>query len=344
MNNTPKILEIDNLRTYFESDEGTAKAVDGVSFTICENRVLGVIGESGCGKSVTAHSILRLIPSPPAKLAGGRILFYPRRTEHEQATSPIDLLTLNPKGEEIRNIRGKDIGMIFQEPMTSFGPLHTIGDQITETILAHESVNMSEARERTISLLKRVGIPNPDKRVDDYPHKFSGGMRQRAMIAMALSCSPRLLIADEPTTAIDVTVQAQILDLLGELRESTGMAILLITHNLTVVSELADEIMVMYMGKVMERAPTDEIFSNPMHPYTLGLMRSIPVLDGPVVRLEPITGSVPSLLNLPTGCVFNTRCNKCMAGLCNGAKSPELTEVKPGHWVSCFLYDGGIRK
>jgi peptide/nickel transport system ATP-binding protein len=335
-----KLIEIKNLRVHFDVDEGTAKAVDGVSFDIGENRVLGVIGESGCGKSVTAHSILRIVPSPPARMAGGQILFHPRSNGGVQAP-PVDLLTLDPKGEDIRKIRGKEIGMIFQEPMTSFGPLHTIGDQIMETIITHDRTSKAEARTRTIELLRRVGIPNPEKWVDDYPHKFSGGMRQRAMIAMALSCSPRLLIADEPTTAIDVTVQAQILELLRELKEATGMAILLITHNLAVVSELADEIVVMYMGRVMERAPAEELFNNPLHPYTIGLLHSIPVLDGPVVRLEQIKGSVPSPCALPDGCVFHPRCDKCRQGVCDGQEVPELKEISPGHWVSCFPQPGG---
>ncbi len=333
------ILKIDGLKTHFELTEGLVRAVDGVSFKIREDRTLGVIGESGCGKSVTAQSIMRILPSPPAKIVAGKILFYFQRQSRTAERNPIDLTTLDAKGEQIRKIRGKEIGMVFQEPMTSFGPLNTIGDQIMETILIHENVKREEARERTIHLLKQVGIPRAEARVDDYPHQFSGGMRQRAMIAMALSCSPRLLIADEPTTSIDVTIEAQILDLLRNLQERTNMAIMLITHNLAVVSELANEIVVMYLGKIMERASIEEIFNNPLHPYTRALWKSIPRLEGELTRLNPIKGVVPSPYNIPDGCVFHPRCEESISGVCDSKSLPDPVEVKSQHWVSCFKFE-----
>ena len=264
------ILEIKNLKTHFMLDTGTIRAVDGVDLTISRGKTLGLIGESGCGKSVTAHSILRLIPSPPGKIVDGEILLH-------RDDEVIDIAKLKPTEEAMRNIRGDDIGMIFQEPMTSFGPLHTIGDQITETILIHQkTTDKNEARNQAINLLRQVGIPNPEQRVDAYPHEFSGGMRQRAMIAMALCCSPMLLIADEPTTSLDVTIEAQILDLLTDLQAQTGMAIMLISHNLAVVSEMADDIAVMYLGKRVEFGSTDAIFDNSLHPYTQGSVALYP--------------------------------------------------------------------
>jgi peptide/nickel transport system ATP-binding protein len=305
--------------------------VDGVNLTLRRGKTLGVIGESGCGKSVTAHSILRLIPSPPGKIVGGEILLH-------RDGNTVDLTKLNPNKDEIRSIRGNDIGMIFQEPMTSFGPLHTIGDQIMETILIHRGVSKDEARRQTIRLLDRVGIPNAERRVDSYPHEFSGGMRQRAMIAMALSCNPKLLIADEPTTALDVTIEAQILELLIELQETSGMAIMLISHNLAVVSEVAHEIAVMYLGKRVELGTNEQISKNPLHPYTRGLWNSIPSVDGTLKRLSPIPGTVPSARNLPPGCVFASRCAHFMPGLCDRPRPVPEVEAEPGHVVNCYLY------
>lgn len=329
------LLEIRDLKVHFFLDEGVIRAVDGVSFNVRRGQTLGVIGESGCGKSVTAQSVLRILPTPPAKIINGNILFH-RQTESGIET--VDLTTLSPDGKKIRDIRGKDISMVFQEPMTSFGPLNTIGDQIMETIMIHEKVSRQEARDRTIDLLRRVGIPKAEQRVDAYPHQFSGGMRQRAMIAMALSCSPQLLIADEPTTALDVTVEAQILELLRELQEATKMSIILITHNLAVVSEVAEEIIVMYLGRVVEHASTSDIFDSPMHPYTQGLWRSIPKLDGEISELIPIKGVVPSPHQIPKGCVFYPRCEEYMPGVCDRNEFPPSIEVSPGHWVSCFKY------
>jgi peptide/nickel transport system ATP-binding protein len=330
------ILEIKNLRTHFMLDTGIIRAVNGIDLTIERGRTLGVIGESGCGKSVTAHSILRLIPSPPGKIVDGEIWL------HRDGES-IDLATLKPGGATLRNIRGDDIGMIFQEPMTSFGPLHTIGHQIMETILVHKkAASKKEAREQTIELLRQVGIPNPEQRVDSYPHEFSGGMRQRAMIAMAISCSPMLLIADEPTTSLDVTVEAQIIELLSELQQKTGMAIMLISHNLAVVSEMADDIAVMYLGKRVEFGSTDAIFENPLHPYTRGLWQSIPRVDGPITKLEPIPGTVPSPRDLPPGCVFASRCSHFMLGICDAPREVPDFEPEPGHFVKCYLYDDQV--
>ena len=326
------ILEIKNLKTHFTLDTGTIRAVDGVNLTISRSKTLGVIGESGCGKSVTAHSILRLIPSPPGEIVDGEILLY-------RDDEIIDITKLKPTEEAMRDIRGDDIGMIFQEPMTSFGPLHTIGDQITETLLIHKKVaNKPEARDQAIDLLGQVGIPNPAQRIDAYPHEFSGGMRQRAMIAMALCCSPMLLIADEPTTSLDVTIEAQILELLTNLQEQTGMAIMLISHNLAVVSEMADEIAVMYLGKRVEFGDTDMIFDNPLHPYTQGLWRSIPSVDGPLEKLVPIPGAVPSPRDLPAGCVFSSRCSEFMRGICDQPKPVPIVEVELDHFVACYLY------
>lgn len=327
------ILEIKDLKTHFTLDTGIIRAVDGVNLTISRGKTLGLIGESGCGKSVTAHSILKLIPSPPGEIVDGEILLH-------RDGEVIDITKLKPTEEAMRNIRGDDIGMIFQEPMTSFGPLHTIGDQITETILVHQqATDKGEARDQAIELLRQVGIPNPAQRIDAYPHEFSGGMRQRAMIAMALCCSPTLLIADEPTTSLDVTIEAQILELLTDLQAETGMAIMLISHNLAVVSEMADDIAVMYLGKRVEFGTTDAIFDNPLHPYTQGLWRSIPSVDGPLEKLVPISGVVPSPRDLPPGCVFASRCSEFMPGVCDAPKPVPIIEVEPDHFVACYLYD-----
>ncbi len=299
------------------------RAVDGVSFNIGEGKTLGLVGESGCGKSVTALSIMRLVPSPPGKIVGGEILYRGQ-----------DILKLN--GAAMRKIRGNEISMIFQEPMTSLNPVFTIGNQIGEAIHLHQGLGKRETREKTIEMLRLVKIADPESRVDDYPHQLSGGMRQRVMIAMALSCKPSLLIADEPTTALDVTIQAQILELIKELQERLGMSLLLITHDLGVVAEQADEVAIMYAGKIVERTQTKAIFNRPLHPYTVGLLNSLP---GAGVkkkkRLEAIAGVVPSLLDLPSGCRFRDRCPKA-AGICAEAE-PELVEKEQDHWVACYF-------
>ncbi|MCY3903314.1 MAG: ABC transporter ATP-binding protein [Caldilineaceae bacterium] len=339
--NQDALLEIKNLKTHFHLQEGIVRAVDGVSLEIERGRTLGIIGESGCGKSVTAHSILRLVPSPPGNIVDGEILLH--RRENGQNTSrqeeETDLARLDPRGAEIRAIRGAEISMVFQEPMTSFGPMHTIGNQIMESILLHqEDVDSDEARELAIENLRRVGIPRPVQIVDAYPHQLSGGMRQRAMIAMALSCSPRLLIADEPTTALDVTIQAQILELLTTLQEEFGMAIIFITHNLGVIAEVADEVAVMYLGRIVEQAGVIELFDNPQHPYTQGLLDSIPHIDDEKLpRLRAIEGVVPDPYQIPSGCAFSDRCPSFMPGTCDKAM-PDLAATGEGHLVRCFLY------
>jgi peptide/nickel transport system ATP-binding protein len=315
------LLELRDLRTYFAVDDGEFRAVDGVSFTLRAGRTLGIVGESGCGKSVTALSIMGLVPQPPGRIAGGAVLL-----------DGIDLLRL--PAAALRELRGNQMSMIFQEPMTSLNPAFTIGDQIIEGILRHRDVSPREARERAIEMLRRVRIPAPEQRIDDYPHKLSGGMRQRAMIAMALACDPKLLIADEPTTALDVTVQAQILDLMRALRDETGAAIMLITHDLGVIAELAQDVIVMYAGKVVERAEVAALFADPQHPYTVGLLGSIPKLHADQPRLATIEGMVPNPLDMPPGCRFNPRCpfaiDKCRAS------EPPLAEVKPGHFSACW--------
>jgi oligopeptide/dipeptide ABC transporter ATP-binding protein len=297
-----KILEVKNLRTSFKTDEGEVKAVDDVSFDVFKGKTLGIVGESGCGKSVTSLSIMRLIPNPPGRVVGGEILFRGK-----------DLLKIS--NEEMRKVRGREISMIFQEPMTSLNPVFTIGNQLREAISIHSDLSRQAIADKAVDMLKLVGIPSPEKRVADYPHQLSGGMRQRVMIAMALSCNPSILIADEPTTALDVTIQAQILDLLRDLQARLGMAIVLITHDLGVVAEMADEVVVMYAGRVAEKAPVRELFRSPKHPYTRGLLNSIPTLSkdptGKVKRdrLETIPGIVPNLLHLPRGCRFQERCS-----------------------------------
>jgi peptide/nickel transport system ATP-binding protein len=318
-----ELLQVKDLQTFFLTEAGTVRAVDSVSFAVSERQVLGIVGESGCGKSVTALSIMRLIP-PPGVIAGGKILFDGK-----------DLLSLPESGME--RIRGDEISMIFQEPMTSLNPVFRIGDQISEVLLQHRQISKKEAYEQTLHLLEKVGIPSPELRMRDYPHKMSGGMRQRVMIAMGIACNPRLIIADEPTTALDVTIQAQILGLLDDLRQSHGMAVLLITHDLGVIAELAENVLVMYTGRVVERAKVKDLIGNPLHPYTQGLMRSIPGRAGGKgkTRLEAIPGVVPSLLNLPPGCKFNTRCTYAF---------DRCFREEPGflgtddHPVRCWLY------
>ena len=324
------LLQVKNLKVYFYLEEGILKAVDDVSFDIGRKKVLGIVGESGCGKSVTAQSILRIVPHP-GRMVEGEILLH-------QNGNLVDLAKLDPFGREIRAIRGKEIAMIFQEPMTSLSPIHTIGNQIMEAVLLHRDMSQSEARELTLEMLYKVGISNPHQRIDEYSYQLSGGLRQRAMIAMALSCNPSLLIADEPTTALDVTVQAQILELMKELQKEFGMSIIYITHNLGVIAEISDEVLVMYLGKVVEHANADEIFHNPLHPYTIGLLKSIPKVGKKArTRLEVIKGIVPTPLDLPRGCRFYQRCREAKEGTCN-VDNPSLIEVTKGHRVSCFLY------
>lgn len=314
------LIEVKDLRCSFFTDEGEVKAVDGVSFQIEEGKMLGLVGESGCGKSVTALSIMRLVQSP-GQVVGGEIAYRGR-----------DLLKL-PQ-EAMRKIRGNEISMIFQEPMTSLNPVFTVGNQIGEAIRLHQGLGKKETREKTIEMLRLVKIADPESRVDDYPHQMSGGMRQRVMIAMALSCNPSLLIADEPTTALDVTIEAQILELMSELQEKLGMSLLLITHDLGVVAEQADEVAIMYAGKIVERAGTKALFDRPLHPYTVGLLNSLPGIKKKR-RLEAIPGTVPSPLELPGGCRFRDRCPKA-AGVCAEAE-PELVEKEKNHWAACYF-------
>ncbi len=322
------LLTIENLKVFFHMLVGTVRAVRGISFHINRGETLGIVGESGCGKSVTAMTLLRLIPMPPGELVSGRALF-----EGE------DLFRLSVK--EIRKVRGNRISMIFQEPMTSLNPVFTIGNQICESIQLHKGFEKNEAENKAVEMLKMVGIPEPGRRMRDYPHQLSGGMRQRVMIAMALSCNPALLIADEPTTAMDVTVQAQVLDLMLNLQEQINMSIMLITHNLGVIAETADRVIVMYCGKIVEAADVRGIFHEPMHPYTRQLMGSVPRLDAEGRRLQEIPGMVPSLYNLPTGCDFYPRCaaarNACQL------RQPPLLEITPGHLVACDWAEEGLR-
>jgi oligopeptide/dipeptide ABC transporter ATP-binding protein len=324
--NDQRVLEIRDLKTYFFTYEGVAKAVDGVTYQLAKGEPLGLVGESGCGKSVTALSILRLIPIPPGKIVGGEILF--------KGKNLIDL-----SEEEMRKIRGNRISMIFQEPMTSLNPVFTIGNQIQETIKLHQGLSKRESLEKAIEMLRLVNIPSPERCVNQYPHELSGGMRQRAMIAMSLACNPEILIADEPTTALDVTIQAQILDLLNKLKEELGMAIILITHNLGVIAETVNRVLVMYAGKIVEEAKTKTLFENPQHPYTRGLLKSIPRLGDKVrhgkVRLSEIPGVVPSLYEIPSGCKFSTRCPSVM-DICKEIE-PELKEIEKGHFSACWL-------
>ncbi len=318
------VLEVKNLRTAFRTDEGELIAVDDVSFSVLPGKTIGIVGESGCGKSVTSLSIMGLIPNPPGKIIGGEILFNGKNL-------------VNLPANEMRKIRGNDISMIFQEPMTSLNPVFTVGNQIMEAIVLHQKVSKKEARVKAIEMLKLVGIPAPESRIDDYPHQLSGGMRQRVMIAMALSCNPAVLIADEPTTALDVTIQAQILELIKGLREKLQMAVVLITHDLGVVAETCDHVVVMYAGRVVEQGTAEDIFYRPAHPYTKGLLNSIPSHDSVVkrTRLETIPGLVPSLLDLPKGCRFQDRCKK-RQDRCAVAEPP-LEPVGTGHSAACYF-------
>ncbi len=321
------LLEVKGLKTYFFTDEGVVRAVDGVDMVIHKGETLGVVGESGCGKSVTALSVMRLIPQPPGRIVEGKILYNGR-----------NLLDLKPS--EIRKIRGKEISMIFQEPMTSLNPVFTCGEQIAEAIRLHEGLGRRDAMDKTVEMLKLVHIPNAERRVKEYPHQLSGGMRQRVMIAMALSCNPKLLIADEPTTALDVTIQAQILELLNELKDKFHMAIMLITHDMGVIAETAQRVVVMYAAQVVEEAAVGELFKEPLHPYTQGLLRSIPRIDLAATqkqKLEQIPGTVPTLRgDIKPACRFAPRCQFAMPK-CH-EHSPQLKELRPGHKVACLLY------
>ncbi|MFO8090647.1 MAG: ABC transporter ATP-binding protein [Desulfatiglandaceae bacterium] len=321
------LLQVEELKTYFHTFEGIAKAVDDVSFSLDKSDVLGIVGESGCGKSVTAQSVLRLVPQPPGRIEHGRILF-----------DGIDLLAIPM--ERMRNIRGNRISMIFQEPMTSLNPVYTIGDQISEMFIKHEKASKKESLQKAIEMLRKVQIPAPERRINEYPHQLSGGMRQRAMIAMALACNPEILIADEPTTALDVTIQAQILDLIMKLREDFETAVMIITHDLGVIAEAAEKIIVMYAGNIVEQGSTVDIFDNPMHPYTKGLLESVPVLGVRAktgrARLKEIPGIVPSLYDLASGCSFAPRCPSIKSGCMDAL--PPLIEHDTGHFVRCLLY------
>jgi len=318
------LLEVKDLKTYFYTDEGVVRAVDGISFDIKKGETLGMIGESGCGKSVSALSIMRLVPEPPGRIIEGEINFQGEN--------------LREKSEpEMRRLRGNEIAMVFQEPMTSLNPLFTIGDQIAEAVVLHQKVDKREAQFRVVEMLERVGMSSPQRRAHQYPHQLSGGMRQRAMIAMALSCNPDLLIADEPTTALDVTIQAQILELMGRFKKETEMALFLITHNLGVIAEVSDRVVLVYAGKTVEYADAISIFKHPKHPYMRGLLESAPRLDDVSEKLKVIKGVVPTALNLPGGCRFHPRCEKVMA-VCK-VKPPRILEVEKNHWVRCWLYD-----
>jgi oligopeptide/dipeptide ABC transporter ATP-binding protein len=356
------LIEVKDLRVEFDVRQGVIKAVDGLNLTINRGQTVGVIGESGCGKSVTARAILNMIPKP-GKITQGEILYYRRAHGHgangaSQRDDLIEITKLKPDSETIRQIRGGEIAMIFQEPMSSLTPVYTagthineavslhrltplkkVGDHLTEQIMVHRKVTREEARAIAIEMLRKVGIPKPKERVDSYPHQLSGGQRQRVMIAIALSCEPAMLIADEPTTALDVSIEAQILDIMRQLQETANMAIMFITHNLGVIAEMADEIVVMYMGKAVERAKTVKLFYEPKHPYTRALLQSIPQLGRKTSeRLASIEGMVPDPFHLPSGCVFHTRCPMAMPGKCDRIV-PTWKEVGEDHWVSCLLYE-----
>ena len=333
------LLSVRNLKTYFRLDEGTVRAVDGVSFDLKPSQTMGIVGESGCGKSITARSILGILDKP-GRIEEGEILLSKRSSDGNAPGEIVDLTQLDPNGVEMRSIRGGEIAYIFQEPMTSFSPVHTIGNQLIETIMLHRDVTKTEAREIAIEALHQVGIPLPEQRIDEYSFELSGGLRQRAMIAMALSSNPNILIADEPTTALDVTTQAQILDLMRDIQQRLGMAIIMITHDLGVIAEMVEYVVVMYLGKVVESATVDEIFHDPKHPYTRALLQSIPRMQAASrERLASITGSVPHPYDRPTGCPYNPRCPDFIENRCD-IKEPSLIPLQAGHEVSCFLYQG----
>ncbi len=344
MADTDTLVEIKDLHTYFYLAEGVVHAVDGVDLTIKRGQTLGIVGESGCGKSITSLSLLQLVP-PPGRIVSGEILFY-KSAEHSDTNETVDVVNitaLDPKGKEIHDIRGNHISMVFQEPMTAMIPVRTIGQQITEAIILHQKVSKQQAREQAIDMLARVKMSRPEQVIDDYPFQLSGGMRQRAVIAMALSCRPSLLIADEPTTALDVTTEAQILDLMRTLQNDFGMAIMYITHNLGVVAEMAEEVVVMYLGKVVEQTDVKTIFLNPLHPYTRGLLASIPQLNETIMhadrskRLQTIKGMVPDPYARLTGCPFAPRCPAVIPDLCDKVE-PKNVMAESGHFVRCHLY------
>lgn len=321
------LLEVKELKTYFFTDDGVLPAVDGVTFSIARGHTLALVGESGCGKSVTSYSLLRLVQKP-GKLVGGKILL------HSQRAGTIDIASLGEKDERLFRVRGGLVSMIFQEPMTALSPVHTVGDQIGEAILLHQNLTPEQARQRTIDMLRKVGVSAPERRIDQYPHELSGGMRQRVVIAMALVCNPELLIADEPTTALDVTIQAQILALIKSLQREIGCSVLLITHDLGVVAQTADEVAVMYLGKIVESGTVRQVLKAPRHPYTQGLLRSLPSLNSGR-RLASVQGSVPSLDAVPRGCPFHPRCEYAVAGRCDQGQAPILETWGEGHRVAC---------
>jgi peptide/nickel transport system ATP-binding protein/oligopeptide transport system ATP-binding protein len=331
--NGKTILEIKDLKTYFHMEDTVVRAVDGVSVDLDRNTTLGLVGESGCGKSVTARSVMQLIQSPPGKIESGEILL-----RREGGAEPVDIVKLDPKGLTMRNIRGGEISMVFQEPMTSLNPLFTVGNQIAEAVELHQKVSHKEALDRALEMMTRVQISEPRQRLDEYPHQLSGGMRQRVMIALALSCNPSILIADEPTTALDVTVQAQILDLMRDLQRDFNSAIILITHNLGVVSQMADHVAVMYLGKIVEYSTVQKVFHNPLHPYTVGLLQSVPVFGRKGEKvLVPIKGMVPTPSDKIVGCAFAPRCPKVM-DICT-QEEPLIKDEEADHQVACWLYE-----
>ncbi|MCD6476503.1 MAG: ABC transporter ATP-binding protein [Anaerolineaceae bacterium] len=335
--NNDELIRISNLKVTFPLDEGLVQALDGIDLSIKKSKVIGVVGESGCGKSITARSILRIIP-PPGRIDEGEILLRTNIGTPNGEEQIIDLAQIDEESEQLRQIRGHQISMIFQEPMTSFSSYHTIGDQISEAAIVHQISDKHKARELAIQMLDRVGIPNASTRISQYPHEFSGGMRQRAMIAMAMICNPSLLIADEPTTSLDVTIQAQMLELMRDLRTDFNSSILFITHNLGVIAQIADEVYIMYLGKIVEHGTVDDIFHNPKHPYTVNLLQAIPKITGTTKdRLVAIEGSVPSPFERPSGCPFHPRCDRIIKGVCE-SKIPSVTDITNNHQVSCNLY------
>jgi oligopeptide/dipeptide ABC transporter ATP-binding protein len=323
------LLEVIDLKVYFHIEQGLVRAVDGVDFIINRGESLGVVGESGCGKSVTALSVMLLHPQPEGKIAGGKIYYS------KKGGGSVDITSLDIYGDDIRDIRGNEIAMIFQEPMTSLNPVYTIGEQIMEAIQLHRKVEKTQAKKLAVEMLNRVRMSAPEQRIDEYPHQLSGGMRQRAMIAMALSCNPALLIADEPTTALDVTIEAQILSLIKDIQQDFGMSLMIITHDLGVIGEMANKVIVMYMGKVVEKAVTKDIFENPKHPYTYGLLKSLPKI-GRKARLLSISGSVPSPWLLPKGCSFEPRCPVAM-DICKD-NDPSMFRIENEHYAKCWVY------
>lgn len=327
------IMEMKDVKVHFHLDEGLLKAVDGIDLQIKRGKTLGIVGESGCGKSVTSQAMLRIVPRPGE--VEGEIKLYRKGSGKDEG---IDLVKLDPRGKEIRDIRGGEIAMIFQEPMKAFSPIHTIGNQIMEAILLHSTEDKKEAFRLGVEILTKVGMSNPEQRMNEYPHQLSGGMRQRAMIAMALSCNPSILIADEPTTALDVTVQAQVLQLINDLKANNETSVIFITHDLGVIAEMSDDVAVMYLGKVVEYTDVDTLFHGPKHPYTRALLNSIPAIGRETGRLESIEGTVPFPMNLPKGCGFYSRCKHAVEGVCNIADIP-ITEVGKGHYVRCLLVE-----